>query len=77
MTVLELAETTNAPELDTLRKEELEGKHHGALSAHSIDMAANELAALKKMSDKTPSSLKSSAPTSGVSRRGTFCSGIV
>ena len=36
-----------------LRKEELEKKHQGALSARSIDMAADELAVLKKMADKS------------------------
>jgi hypothetical protein len=39
-----------------LRKEELEKKHYAALRAHSIEMAANELAVLKKMADKTQSS---------------------
>ena len=40
---------------ELLRKEELEKKHHAALSAQSMDMAANELYALKKMADKTQS----------------------
>ena len=34
--------------LDLRRKEELKRKHHAALGAHSIDMAANELAVMKK-----------------------------
>jgi hypothetical protein len=34
--------------LELRKKEELERKHHAVLSAHSIDMAANELAVLKK-----------------------------
>ena len=38
---------------ELLRKEELEKKHQAALSAQSIDMAANELAAPKKMVDKS------------------------
>jgi len=38
------------------RKEELERKHHAALSAHSIDMAANELAVLNKTTDEAQSS---------------------
>jgi hypothetical protein len=33
---------------EQLRKEELEKKHHSALSAQSIEMTATELAALKK-----------------------------
>ena len=40
---------------ELLRREELEKKHHAALSAQSMDMAANELYALKKMADKTQS----------------------
>jgi hypothetical protein len=38
---------------ELLRKEELEKKHQGALSAQSIDTAADELAVLKKMADKS------------------------
>jgi hypothetical protein len=41
--------------LELLRKEELERKHHAALSAHSIDMAAKELAVLKKTTERTQS----------------------
>jgi hypothetical protein len=37
------------------KKEELERKHHAALSAHSIDMVANELAVFKKMTNRTQS----------------------
>jgi len=42
--------------LELRKKEELERKHHAALSAHSIETAANELAILRKMADKTQSS---------------------
>jgi hypothetical protein len=35
------------------RKEELEKKHQAAFSAQAIEMAANELAVLKKIADKS------------------------
>ena len=37
---------------ELLRKGELEKKHRAVLSAQSIDVAAKELAVLKKMADK-------------------------
>lgn len=42
--------------LELRKKQDLERKHHAALSAHSIDMVANELAVLKRITDKTQSS---------------------
>jgi hypothetical protein len=41
--------------LERRKKGELKRKHHAALSAHSIDMAANELAVLKKTTEQTQS----------------------